>query len=315
MLVSPFWQQNEIMTKDEILNLVATLITNGFEVEQMERFFQGNIIFNILKKDKLGAIVKYSILFTKDKKENSLTTSLLTISRTFLSTPFIVSDNFVSTHCNTYTFQKFYQFFGGIVNTGLILIPNLPDILEELGLNKLPAVLQGDPFDLHELYVKECFQFILQSPTRRYGKDRLFESVPDGIIICKNGMMVLYDSKAYSKGFDFTADDIKRFASYVDEFNSRYSAVLGKVFTFTVITGKFNPTQKTIGNRSKELYKKCNCNLSCITSRELGNIVQLLQKEPDIRVSILWKNIFSELTINTVLVEKEIARIKKDNLN
>lgn len=303
------------MAKEEISNIVSTFITNGFVVDQMERFSQGNIIFNILKMDKLGAVVKYSILFTKDITETSLTTSLLTISRTFSSTPLIISDNFISSQCNTHTFQKFYDFFGGIVNTGLILIPNLPDILEELGLNKLPAVLQGDAFDLHELYVKECFQFILQSPTRRYGKDRLFESIPDGIVICKNGMMILYDSKAYSKGFDFTADDIKRFASYVDEFNKRYSAVLGKVFTFTVITGKLNPTEKAIGSRSKELYKKCNCNLSCITSRELGNIVQLLQQEPDIRVSILWKNIFAELIIDTALVQKEITRIKKDNLN
>ena len=303
------------MTKEEISNIVSTFITNGFEIEQMERFPKGNIIFNILKLDKLGAIVKYSILFTKDKDETSLTDSLITFSKTFASKPLIVSDNFVSANCTTHPFQKFYDFFGGIINTGLILIPNLPDILEELGLNKLPAVLQGDAFDLHELYVKECFQFVLQSPTRRYGKDRLFESIPDGIVICKNGMMILYDSKAYSKGFDFTADDIKRFASYVDEFNKRYSAVLGKVFTFTVITGKLNPTEKAIGNRSKELYKKCNCTLSCITSRELGNIVQFLQKEPDIRVSILWKNIFAELIIDAALVQKEITRIKKDNLN
>jgi len=303
------------MTKEEISNIVSTFITNGFVVEQMERFSKSNIIFNIFKLDKLGAIVKYSILFTKDKTETSLTTSLLTLSNTFSSKPFIVSDNFVSTDCTTHTFQKFYDFFGGIVNTGLILIPNLPDILEELGLNKLPTVLQGEAFDLHELYVKECFQFILQSPTRRYGKERLFESIPDGIVICKNGMMILYDSKAYSKGFDFSADDIKRFASYVDEFNKRYSSILGTVFTFTVVTGKLNATEKVIAKRSKELYKKCNCNLSCITSRELGNIVQLLQKEPNIRASILWRNIFAELLIDTALIQKEIIRIKKDNLN
>ncbi|MEO8665939.1 MAG: hypothetical protein ABI462_10615 [Ignavibacteria bacterium] len=303
------------MTKEEISNIVSTLITNGFMVEQTERFPNGNIIFNILKLDKLGATVKYSILLTQDKSETQLTSSLITISKTFLSKPLIISDNFISLACTTYTFEKFYNFFGGIVNTGLILIPNLPCILEELGTNKLPTVLQGNAFDLHEMYVKECFQFILQSPTRRYGKERLFESIPDGIVICKNGMMILYDSKAYANGFNFTADDIKRFASYVDEFNNRYSTILGKVFTFTVITGKLNATQKVIARRSKELYKKCNCNLSCITSRELGDIVQLLQNEPDIRISILWKNIFAELIVDRALVQREITRVKKDNLN
>ncbi|MDX2191502.1 MAG: hypothetical protein SFY32_16745 [Bacteroidota bacterium] len=303
------------MIKEEVQNIVSTLITNGFEIDQMERFPKGNIIFNILKLDKLGAVVKYSILFTKDKNETSLTDSVITFSKSFESKPLIVADSFVSPYCTTHTFQKFYDFFGGIVNTGLILIPNLPDILEELGLNKLPLVLHGDAFDLHELYIKECFQFILQSPTRRYGKDRLFESIPDGIVICKNGMMILYDSKAYSNGFDFKADDIKRFAAYVEEFNKRYSAVLGKVFTFIVVTGKINPSEKAIAKRSNELYQKCNTNLSCITSRELGKIVQLLQIEPDIRISILWKNVFSELIIDEAIVQKEITRIKKDNLN
>lgn len=303
------------MTKEEISNIVSTLITNGFVVDQTERFAKGNIIFNVAKLDKLGALVKYSILFSKDKDETSLTDSLITLSKLFTSKPLIVSDNFVSVQCTTHTFQKFYDFFGGIVNTGLILIPDLPHILDELGRNKLPKVLQGDAFDLHELYVKECFQFILQSPTKRYGKERLFESIPDGIVVCKNGMMILYDSKAYVNGFDFTADDIKRFAFYVDDFNKRYSALLGKVFTFTVITGKLNPTLKAIEKRSTELYKKCNCNLSCITSRELGNIVQLLQKEPNIRASIVWKNIFAELLIDSALVQKEILRVKKDNLN
>ncbi len=303
------------MTKEEIQNVVSTLVTNGFEIDQMERFSKGNIFFNICKLDRLGAIVRYSILFTKDKNETSLTTSLMTLSESYKSKAIIVSDNFTSTECSTHTHKEFYDFFGGMVNTGLILISNLPDILEELGLNKLPTLLSGDAFDLHELYVKECLQFIMQSPTRRYGKDRLFESIPDGVVICKNGMMILYDSKAYSNGFDFAADDIKRFASYVEEFNKRYSGMLGNVFTFTVITGKLNPSNASIAKRSKELYKKCNTNLSCITSRQLGDIVQLLQKEPNIRSSILWKNIFSELIIDSSIVQKEIARIKKDNIN
>ena len=156
---------------------------------------------------------------------------------------------------------------------------------------------------------------MLQSPARRYGKDRLFESLPDGIIVCKNRTMILYDSKAYANGFDISSDDINRFASYVQDFNKRYSSLLGSVFTFSVISGKLNSSLKSIETRSKQLYKKCKCNLSCITSRELGNIVQVLQKEHHIRASILWENVFSELMIDISTVQDEIDRIKKDNLN
>ncbi len=303
------------MNSQEISNIVSTLITNDFHIDQTERFPHDNLIFNIKKYDKLGAEIRYSVLFTENRTETGVVKALLTISKRYYSTPLVISDFFISLNCTTYTYQDFYDFFGGIVNTGLILIPNLPDILDDLGKNKLPSVLEGEAFDLHEIYIKECLQFILQSPTRRYGKDRLFESLPDGIVVCKNGTLILYDSKAYSKGFDFTADDIKRFASYIQDFNKRYSSLLGSVFTFTVITGLLNPTVKSIQNRSKELYRKCNCNLSCITSRELGKIVQILQLEPNLRTAIIWVNVFSELVIDSSTIQKEIDRIKKDNIN
>src|ERR1700761_5478336 len=97
--------------------------------------------------------------------------------------------------------------FGGLVNTGLILIPSLDDILESLGHNTVYPGLVGEADNLHELYVKECLQYMLQSPTRRYGSDRLFEKLPDAAVLSKERFIVLVDAKAYSTGFEFKADD------------------------------------------------------------------------------------------------------------
>src|SRR5262249_52968181 len=157
--------------------------------------------------------------------------------------------------CNTYTRDEFFGFFGGIINTGLILIPNLPQILDQLGHNKLPNGLTGDPDDLQELYVKECLQFIMESPTRRYGIDRCFESLPDGVVLSKEGFMLLFDSKSYSKGFSFEADDIKRFKSYVEDFRHRYSGLFGNILSFVVVTGEFKDSAGAIAGRSNELYR------------------------------------------------------------
>ncbi len=302
------------MNKINLSEIIITLITNGFHIDQTERFSSDNLVLNIKKHDKLGAEVRYSILFTNRKKESTLVSSLMTLSLGYSSTPIVVCDDFSSTKCATYTFNEFFRFFGGVVNTGLILIPNLPEILDKLGKNKLPIGLEGDPSNLHEIYVKECLQFILKSPTRQYGQERLFQSLPDGIVIAKDRMIILYDSKAYSKGFNFSADDIKRFASYVDDFNDRYSNEIGRVFSFTVITGKFKVKEPTIQKRSNELYTICRCKLSCITSKELGEIVQILKVTPDLRSSIYWKRVFSELIIDISMVNKEIARIKTDNI-
>lgn len=311
-----------MMTNDTNQNLpaiISTLLVNGFNIKKSERIDKNNIIFDLYKYDKLGAEIRYSIWFANEIEETPLVETVLNISSNYKSTPLIICDSKITDKCKVYSYEEFFDFFGGIVNTGLILIPELPSVLNELGLNKLPESLVGSPDDLHELYIKECLQFVLESPTRRYGKDRSFESLPDGLVMGKNKFMILYDSKAYSikkktAGFEFTADDIKRFGGYVNDFNKRYAPFFGNVFSFVVVTGNFADSESSISNRSDELYKLCNCKLTCIKSEELGKIVQFLLKKPLLRSSILWENIFNKLNVDLNSLKKEVERIEKDKL-
>lgn len=300
---------------NDLTNILTTLITNGFNIAKVERFANSNNIIHVYKYDKLGAEVKYSILFTLDKKENSIIETLLSVAGEFKATPIIVSDEIKLSDCKCYSRSEFFNFFGGILNTGLILIPKLSEVLDLLGHKKLPKGLTGKPENLHELYVKECLQFIMESPTRRYGIDRSFESLPDAVVLSKEGFMLLVDSKSYSNGFGFEADDLKRFKSYVEEFRLRYSFFYGSVLSFLIISGGFTDSQTAINSRSDELYKMANCKLSYMTSRELGAIVELVRENTAMRSSINWRNIFSQLMIDTKLVEKEIKRIEKDNIH
>lgn len=296
-------------------DILSTLITNGFHISNVVRVTPTNTIVSIYKYDKLGAQVKYSILFTEDSHKSQAIEQLLTISKSYLSKPLLVSDSIKTDKCDNYGIKNFFDFFGGIIDTGLILISNLVEILNDLGHNKLPNGLAGKPDDLLELYVKECLQFIMMSPARRYGSDRLFESLPDGIVICKDGFMTLHDAKAYENGFNFSADDIKRFAGYVNDFNTRYGVYFGNIFAFIVITGHFNDSEASISNRSDELYKLCNCKLTCIEASELGEIVILLKNDQQYRGSIAWKNILSKIMIKKEHILSEIDRILKDKVH
>lgn len=299
----------------QLKDILSTLITHGFQVDDVERVTPTNTIISIYKYDKLGAQIKYSILFTEDLIKSQAVEQLLTVSKTYVSKPLLVSDNIKTDKCDSYAFKDFFDFFGGLINTGLILISNLVEILKELGYNKLPDGLAGKPDDLLELYVKECLQFVMMSPALRYGSDRLFESLPDGIVLSKDGFMTLHDAKAYEKGFNFALDDIKRFAGYVNDFNTRYSNYFGNIFTFIVITGHFNDSEESLRNRSDELYKICNCKLTCIEAAELGEIVNLLQKDQQHRGSIVWKNILSNIVVKKEHVLSEINRILKDKVH
>lgn len=303
------------MENIEFENIISTFITNSFHISKVERVINGNNIISVYKFDSLGAEIRYSILFTNLYEVGTLKKFLKKIAKRYSSVPIIVGDNVKTDECKCYTKAEFYKVLGGYVNTGLILIPNLSNVLNELGHNKLPIGLTGEPDDLHEIYIAECFQFIMSSPTRRYGKDRLFESLPDGVVLGKDKYMILLDSKAYSNGFDFSADDIKRFSSYISDLNERYAQFFGFIFAFIVVAGKFNDSIDSIQNRSNDLYKLSNCRLTCIESRVLGEIVVLLKTKPKIRSSINWKNIFTESIVEKKHVQIEIKRIEKDKIH
>lgn len=302
------------MTTEDFSNIISTLIINGFHIHQVERFSATTSIVHTYKYDKLGAKIRYSILFSEDKSETAIMQSLKKSARTFQAQPIMVNDNWQTPNVSSYTKEKFFDFFGGIVNTGLILIPNLAQILDELGHNKLPIGLAGEPEDLLELYAAECLQYIFESPTRRYGSDRLFEKLPDGIVLCKGRFIILFDAKAYKDGFGFDSKTINSLKGYIEEFTKKYSSFFGSIFTVIVVSGHFNDSQNALEGRADELYKLCNCKISTITGNELGNIVQLLKNNPDIRSSIDWKNVFANVIAETKYVQQEIDKIKKDKL-
>jgi hypothetical protein len=303
------------MTTTEFSNIISTLVINGFHIKQVERFSATNPIVHTYKYDKLGAEIRYSILFSEDKTETAILQTLEKTAKSFNAQPILVNDHFSTDKFKSHTTKKFFDFFGGMVNTGLILIPNLSGILHELGHNKLPTGLTGEPEDLLELYSSECFQYIFESPTRRYGSDRLFEKLPDGLVLCKNHFMILFDAKAYKDGFEFDSKTMNSLKFYVDDRSNNYSSYFGNIFSFIVVSGHFNDSETSLQNRSDELYNLCNCKISCIKSKELGDIVQLLKNNPDIRGSIQWKNIFSNVVAETKYVQQEIKRIQKDKVH
>ncbi len=300
------------MKNHNLKDFLITLIMNGFHISSVNKITPNSTIVDAIKHDTFGASIRYSFLHSNEKITPQIEQNVEINAAGLGSTPVFINDNY---HSATYKHHKiidFYKLMGGIVNTGLILVRNIEEILQDLGMNKLPQDLQGNPDELLETYVKEVLQYLLDSPARRYGSDRLFESVPDGLLIGRNNTPLLFDAKAYEHGYKFSADDIKRFASYVNDFNCRYETTLGKIFSFIVVSGEFKDSVDSINGRAENLYKLCRTNLSCISSKELGAIVNLVRDNHSRRNSVDWKDIFSKRVITVDLVKKELERSVKD---
>lgn len=303
------------MQKEELSNLICTLTINGFHLGKVERLSPDNVILNCHKFDKLGGTANYILLLSDDKTESSSCDTLAKMaSHDKKAKAILINNCFESTRFDTHTKEKFFEFLGGMVNTGLILIPNLPDILDQLGHNKVPTGLAGRADDLHELYIKECLQFVMNSPVRRYGIDRAFQKLPDGVVLGKDRILIPIDSKAYTSGYGISADDIKRYAFYCNDFRQRYSNDFGPVYSFLVVTGSLLDSEEAIANRSSELYNECGVKLNCVESKVLGLIVEALKNEPQFKSALNWKNVFLNPKIELKQFNKELDRIKKDKI-
>jgi hypothetical protein len=306
--------KSPIITTPDLSDLITTLFINGFNISKVERYSTENSVVNAYKFDILGAEIRYSLLFSFDKAETNLVATLKSISKDFKSKPILINDYIKPPIIQSFTLKEFFNVFGGIVNSGLILIPDLPKIMDALGHNKLPNDIFGDPEDLHEIYVSESLQFALESPTRRYGANRLYEKVPDGLVKCKGGYMLIFDSKAYKSGFEFNSETINSLSFYANDYNERYSQFFGDIFSIVVVSGHFKDSDKSIENRSTELYNLCGKRLTCIESKILGEIVQYLKDTPRVRSSINWKIVLSNTQVKLKHLEKEISRINKDKM-
>jgi len=294
-------------------DLIITLIINGYHLKDYIRVSKDYNIIVFYKYDSFGAEIWYSVLLSEKTPSTGVLETLRRTATRNKSKPFIICETELNLEYDSYTFDEFYEKIGGVVNIGLVLNPNLSKIMIELGHNILPNGLEGKPDDLLEIYSKECFQFLFKTPVRRYGKDRSFESLPDGIVLGNNSTAFLFDSKAYKDGFDFSSDDINRFEKYVNDFKTRYGRLF-EIKSFLIISGEFNDSDKSIQNRSFELMSRVQVPISCISSGDLAKMVITILNNSSFQQSINWNRIFVNPVIKLSNLTTQINKLKKDKI-
>jgi hypothetical protein len=182
----------------------------------------------------------------------------------------------------------------------------------ELGHNRLPPSFVGKADDLLEAYCEECLEFLLECPVRRYGQERRFEPLPDGLALGRNRFNLYFDAKAYGQEFHPSADDIRRFASYVRDFNVRYSSYVGPISLFLVISGSFSSDKDAIGEKINEFQAECGTPMAFIRASELANLVSESAKSLLSRAAINWRRVFAAQRFDIKRFRDELQRIKKD---
>jgi len=304
----------ERMAESQIASVLRTLLVNGYVVTKADRISERVAVISVQKRDRLGGVAASSILFADAPTENIMEMLGKTAEENGAQTLVVTTAKLDQKQVPTIAPQKFYDLLGGEIRSERLMREDLPDLLDAFGHNKLYHGFKESPDDLLEDYVKEGLQFLLESRAYRYGQDRLFESLPDGLVLGRQKLNLYFDAKAYEKGFHPSADDIKRFSSYVNEFNDRYERFVGRLHSFLVVSGSFPADAKALEEKATEFYSLCSTKLCLITGKDLGHIINDVRTQCKNRSAIKWTKIFSQLLIKPGSIASELRRIKKDNI-
>lgn len=301
-------------TSIDLGTIHRTLFSAGFVVTNFSRK-PSYIAFHVFRADEFGVKANYLIAFSDGEKFSQTDYKALQRSATYQSEYLVLVGSIDESDTKEIPVilpETFFQRLGGTVSSYLPLEDFYPEHLEILGRNKLPVGLTGKADELFEEYVYVGLQFLLQNRVIRYGQERLFEKLPDGIAF-GGSVLLLYDCKAAHKGYEISSNSMRQFADYVNAFHRRYQNFVGRVNSFLVISGFFQHSN-SLEDRSRELLAECGVPLSFLTAKDLGEIIKLFIKNPVYRQSVDWKRVFSGGLIQTARVIEDLRERRKDGV-
>lgn len=274
------------------------------------------LAFNLERPDEFGIAIKYLLGYAGDrpisdadieglrKPASSESSSLVVVS----SNTNIPADSAV-----VLTKAKFFGLMGGVVSSVLPLEPEYGSQLTVLAKNELPDGLAGEPDDLFEAYVHAGLQFLLRGRVLRYGQNRRFEAVPDGLALIKGAPLILYDAKAAKETYGLSKIAIRQFSDYITQFHIRYEEHVGRVHAFAVVSGSFQD-RGILMERSNELYAACGVPLVSVTAESIAQMVALFADRPVFRSVVDWKSIFVAPFLEFAKVKEIVETRKRDDV-
>ena len=270
------------MSSNEIPEFVRTLFASGFNVLSVDRKPNFTLV-GAMRHDEFGLAHEYIFAYSGERAiSNADRNSLTKLSRKNSAPVVMITDNATPNKGLVILSRaQFYGKVGGAVSSVLALEPEYGARLVELGFNRLPSNLRGQPDDLFESYVHAGLQFLLSGRVIRYGQERRFEAISDGVAVGKNTPLMLYDCKASDGHYEFSKTTIRQFADYVNDFHRRYEQSVGRLHAFLAISSEFQKTDQ-LQERSNELYSACGIPIVCMMAGTLSALVSLFSKHVEI---------------------------------
>lgn len=300
-------------TNEQVAVAVRTLLAGGMLVDSAHRKPEYFAV-SCHRVDDFGVSIPYLVVLGADHVSAQAVAAAAQHAEHEGAHLVVVADE-VDSEEDHISWAAFLARLGGALTSWLPLEPEFAARLEELGHNRLPEELRGRPDNLFEEYVLAGLQFAVGNRVIRYGQDRRFERVPDGIAWAGDPpSFFIYDAKAAGNGFVVDVDAVRQFGDYITRFKERYRYHTDRVQSFVVVSGRFDMAEEACVARSDDLYAQCGTRLSLLTATELGKISRLLSGYPKVRSSLPWGSLLARLHISADDVEEALEAARRDGV-
>jgi hypothetical protein len=301
------------MTADRRAVQAARLLrANGFLISDVH-YGAGFATFVATRIDDLGVHLRYVIgVFDANVSEGPL--RAMKQSADYHQASLVTVADDVTDQAPSMSWSDLVARFGGVIPSLLPLERGYLARLRMLGTNRRPPDLAEGAVDrLYEAYVGASLEFLLGSRVIRYGSERLFEPVPDGVLLpSTDRVAILYDAKAADPAFTVSRDDVRRFGDYVRRFDESYRVHVGPARSMVVVSSEFSQDRASRMAYSNQLQADVGVPMSFLRSDELAEITTLLGAKPWMRTAIRWREIFTQLDVTAGAVGSAIATISAD---
>jgi hypothetical protein len=302
------------LAQNEVPEFVRTLLASGFDVLAVTPKPNYTLV-NATRHDEFGLAHKYLFAYAGEQTISGADRNALDKLSRYINAPLVMISEKDTPDEGRVVLSR-SQFFGkvgGPVSSVLALEPDYRQRLRELGFNRLPRGLRGQPDDLFETYVHAGLQFLLSGRVLRYGQERRFEAVSDGVAVQRNVPLMLYDCKAAEGRYEFTSTTIRQFADYVNSFHRRYEQYVGRLHAFLAVSSAFQDLD-TLRERSGELYSACGIPTVCLTTEDLSDMVSLFATHVALRSVVDWKDIFRAPIVKIGRAKEQVEARLRDQI-
>lgn len=271
--------------------------------------------FTVERVEMLGARVRYSVIIASDRLAPDDAAWLKNSQTAGTGHMILIGELEGDSPLPILTHDQFLDRLGGPILSLLPLHPKYGEHLIELGGNSCPADLEGEASDLFEEYVHAGLQYLLGARVLRYGQERRFENVADGVAFNDVIPIIMYDAKSAKGGYDVNAESVRQFAKYVNDFNDRYGNRVGQVYSFLVVSATFSNGVDSMKNQSEALRADTKgTTLTFVRAEDLARMVSGAVSEPHLRRSVDWKRLLAGERLTANAFEVNLQARKKDQV-